>query len=92
MISIEQPFTVNRDKFISSGFGDEIMLMNLETGNYIGLNIVSSDIFRLAEEKTSAEEIINSLLKTYDVEEEVCRVQVLACIENMMEKELLIKI
>jgi hypothetical protein len=92
MINIDECFTVNRDKFISSALGDEIMLMNLETGNYIGLNIVSADIYKLAEEKTSAQQIINSLLKIYDVEEEVCIAQVLTCIENMMEKNLLVKI
>ena len=89
---MEQCFTINRNKFISSALGDEIMLMNLETGNYVGLNIVSADIYRLAEKKTSAKQIINSLLNIYDVEEEVCKAQVLTCIENMMEKELLVKI
>ena len=92
MISLEEPFIINREKFISSGFGDEIMLMNLETGDYVGLNEVSADIFKLAEEKTTAKPIINFLLKKYNVEEEVCTQQVLTCIEDMMEKELLVKI
>ena len=92
MIKVDDLFTVNSDKFISSAFGDEMMLMNLETGDYIGLNEVSADIFRLAEKKASVEQIINHLLQHYNVEEDVCRVQVLSCIENMLEKELLIKI
>lgn len=92
MIGNDECFTINRDKFISSAFGDEIMLMNLETGDYIGLNTVSADIYKLAEEKTSARQIINSLLKQYNVEEEECRAQVITCIESMMEKELLVKL
>jgi hypothetical protein len=92
MIGNDECFTVNRDKFISSAFGDEIMLMNLETGDYIGLNTVSADIYRMAEEKTSANQIINSLLKQYNVEEGECRSQVVTCIETMMQKELLVKL
>ncbi len=92
MITLEEQFIINRDKFISSSFGDEMMLMNLESGDYVGLNKVSADIYKLAEEKTSADKIINTLLKEYDVEEDLCRSQVLTCIETMMEKEVLVKI
>jgi hypothetical protein len=92
MINNNDLITVNKEKFISSSFGDEIMLMNLESGDYIALNAVSADIYKLAEEKTTAEEIIKSLLNSYNVEEEECRSQALICIESMMEKQMLIKL
>ena len=92
MIGLEENVIVNRDKFISSGFGDEMMLMNLETGNYVGLNSVSADIWRQAENKTSPKEIIDHLLKLYNVDEEVCKGQVLTCMTEMLEKELLLKL
>ena len=77
MVTINDSFIINRTKFISSGFGDEIMLMNLETGDYVGLNIVSADIWRQAEKQITAQQIINYLLEQYDVEQEVCRTEVL---------------
>jgi hypothetical protein len=91
MINLNETFTVNQDKFISSAFGDEIMLMNLETGDYLALNSVSADIFTQATQKTTANNIINYLINKYDVEEETCKTQVLACLENMFEKEVIIK-
>ena len=92
MIQPEDRFTANKKKFLSSVFSDEMMLMNLETGNYLGLNPVSSDIYKLAEENATAEEIIKNLLEKYDVEEAMCRAQVMTCITDMVDKEMLIKI
>lgn len=92
MINPEATFRINREKFISSAFADEMMLMNLETGNYLGLNAVSTDIFQLAEEETSATQVIAFLRNKYEVDEETCRDQVMTCIETMMEKNMLIKI
>lgn len=92
MQQIPDRFGVNKDKFLSSVFSDEMMLMNLETGNYIGLNAVSTDIYKLAEQKITAEEIIKTLLEKYDVEETMCREQVMVCIEKMIEKDVLFKV
>ena len=41
----------NQKKFIASEFGDEMILMNLDTGDYINLNIVSADIWKQAIDK-----------------------------------------
>ncbi len=91
MITLADSFIVNNNKFISSGFGDEMMLMNLETGDYIGLNPVSADIWRQAEKQTTAQQIIDYLLQQYDVEETVCKTEVIAVMQQMLEKGLLIK-
>lgn len=91
MISIDETFIINNEKFISSGFGDEMMLMNLETGDYIGLNSVSADIWRQAEKQTTVQQIIDHLLEQYDVEEAVCKTEVIAVMQQMLEKGLLIK-
>jgi hypothetical protein len=91
MITPADTFMVNNDKFISSGFGDEMMLMNLETGDYVGLNTVSADIWRQAEKQTTAQQIIDYLLQQYDVEETVCKIEVITVMQQMLEKGLLIK-
>ena len=90
MITPADTFMVNNKKFISSGFGDEMMLMNLETGDYIGLNSVSADIWRQAEKKITAQQIIDYLLQQYDVGEEICKREVLTAMQQMLEKGLLI--
>ena len=69
-----------------------MMLMNLETGDYVGLNVVSADIFSQSEEKTTAQQIISFLLQKYNIDEEVCKAEVITCIEKMMEKDLLVKL
>ena len=92
MINPDALFRINREKFISSAFVDEMMLMNLETGNYIGLNAVSTDIFQLAEEETTVTRVIAFLRNKYEVDEETCRAEVISCINTMIEKGLLVKV
>ena len=91
MLTLADSFIVNTNKFISSGFGDEMMLMNLETGDYIGLNTVSADIWKQTEKQITAQQIIDYLLQQYDVEEEVCKREVITAMQQMLEKGLLIK-
>jgi len=90
MITTADTIMINNDKFISSGFGDEMMLMNLETGDYIGLNSVCADIWGQAEKKITAQQIIDYLLQQYDVGEEICKREVLTAMQQMLEKGLLI--
>ncbi len=91
MVQPDDHFTVNNKKFLCSAFSDEMMLMNLETGNYLGLNPVSTDIYKLAEQNATIEEILKNLLQKYDVDEETCRAQVITCINDMLDKGMLIK-
>ena len=89
MIDLNKHFVPNSDKFISSDLGNEVMLMNLDTGDYIALNSVSAEIYKLAAKKMTLSQIINILLEKYHVQEPDCTRQVLQCVQSMMEKELL---
>lgn len=86
-------YTANTNKFIASEFGDEMILMNLESGDYVNLNQVSADIWRKAESsKITMEDLINFLLEEYDVSQEICTKETSECIQQMTEKDLLLKV
>jgi hypothetical protein len=53
---------------ISSHVGDEVVILNLTTGVYHGLNEVGSRIWSLIEEPKSLQSIQEILLAEYEVE------------------------
>ncbi|MGB0525420.1 MAG: lasso peptide biosynthesis PqqD family chaperone [Flammeovirgaceae bacterium] len=81
----------NEAKFLSSDLGDEVVMMNLENGNYIGLNEVGGDIWKFMESPIKISELINKLIETYDVNPQECEADVMSYLEKMLEKGLVIK-
>lgn len=84
-------YIANTKQYITSDLGEEMILMNLETGNYIALNATSADIWRESANEVSVDTIIDRLMEQYEVDKEVCKNETIACIKEMTEKGLLLK-
>jgi hypothetical protein len=67
----------------------EMVLLDVESGTYFGLNGVGADIWRFIGEERSVEEIERHLMSSYDVEPEVCRTAVRNLLETCAAKGLI---
>ena len=86
MITLQTTIKRNNEDFLCSKLGAELVMMNLKTGDYLGLNEVSSDIWDLLKQPVTAQEIINGLLQQYEVSKEACEQQTLDCLNKMAEQ------
>lgn len=86
MITLQTTIKRNNEDFLCSKLGAELVMMNLKTGDYLGLNEVSSDIWDLLKQPGTAEDIINGLLQQYEVSQEECEKQTLECLNKMVEQ------
>lgn len=86
MLTIHTTIKRNNEDFLSSKLGNELVMMNTKTGDYLGLNQVSNDIWELIQQPCTAEDIINGLLQQYEVSKEDCEKQTLECLNKMMEQ------
>ncbi len=86
MISLDSLISRNDEHFLASELGSEMVMMNLESGDYLGLNEVSADIWKALDAPATANGIVNSLSAIYDVSREVCERDVLAFLEKMQEQ------
>lgn len=68
--------------------GEKVM-MNLETGQYFVLNDVASRIWELIEEPIVVTEVINSLLKEYDIDNKSCATEVIEFLSRLSYAELI---
>ena len=77
-------------EIIANAIDDEIVMMSIEEGSYFGLNSIGSIIWQELEEAKSIESIISILLERFDVEEQTCREETIAFIENMIKNKTLV--
>ena len=80
----------NDKKFITSPIGDEIVMMSMESGNYIGINEVGAVIWNKLEQPTAIKEVVNYLLSIYDITEEECSEKTMKHIFDMAGQEMIL--
>jgi len=82
--------TIKRNiEVFASEIDDEVVMMNIQSGKYFGMDAVGSRIWQLIEEKIRVKDIIAELLEEYDVTEEQCRSDVLEFLNELYEQNLI---
>jgi len=81
----------NNDQFLFTEVDGESVVMNIENGKYFGMNSVATDVWFLLEKNMTYNEIIKSLLSSYEVDEKTCRDDTRPIIARMILSTLLVK-
>lgn len=67
----------------------DVAMMNIEKGKYYGLNSVASRVWELLQESRIFSELIELLLKEYDVEKTTCEQDVSELLASLNEAGLI---
>ena len=79
----------NETRFLTNPVGEEIIVLNMETGDYLGLNLVGSSIWEQLETPQRISDIIEKLVAEFDVEYENCKRDTMDYLDKIMELGLL---
>lgn len=82
---------VRKKELLSSRMDNEIVMMHPESGKYFALNPVASRIWELLEEPNSINDLVEKLLREFDVTQEVCKTEVTVFVGEIIEKKLIDK-
>jgi len=63
-------------EWVSSASPEETVMLNIETGQYLGFNVVGGRIWELIEEPITETELCERLMDEFDVSAEQCRAEV----------------
>jgi len=74
---------------IQSRIGYEIVMLDVESGFYFGLNSVASVIWDNMKEKIDLRSLVDALMKEFDVDESTCESDTLELIGQMLEKKII---
>lgn len=78
------------DEQVASELDGEIVMMSLEQGQYFGLDSIGSRIWALIEAPTQVSNIIDTLLNEYNVSRDACEKDVLALLNKLSEKNIIV--
>jgi len=76
------------DTVFAQEIDGEMVLLDMHSENYFGLDGVGTDIWKAIEEKRVLKEVLDTLLEQYDVEEEVLKNDLFAFVKKLQESGL----
>ena len=76
------------DTVFAQEVDDEMVLLDMESENYFGLDEVGTAIWQAMQEKEVLQEVYETLLEQYEVEEEVLQKDLSDFIEKLLESGL----
>ena len=79
-----------RDGVMFNRVGEEIVLLDLDSGTYYGLDAVGGRLWDLITGSATIGEAIDAMLDEYEVEREVLERDVLKLVDELAEKGLLV--
>ena len=85
----EESYVKRNNEVFASEIDDEVVMMNIDTGKYYGMDAIGSRIWELIADEIQVKELIGKLMEEYDVEEEQCRKDVLEFLNQLNANKLL---
>lgn len=80
-------YTLNIDKVLFTPLEEEGVLYAIEENKYISLNITYTSIIQYISEGLGYNEIVAKLIEEYEVELELCEVQLKSVLADLIAKE-----
>lgn len=92
MSSITPDTIISRRKegLLISELGNEMVMMDIESGNYIGLNETGKVIWEMIEQPLTVDELVRQLVGRYDTSYDECSRDTIEYLNKMREQKILV--
>ena len=82
-------YYIQNKEVIQSRIGDEIVMLDVESGFYFGLNSVASVIWDMMKEKVDFDTMVDALMNEFDIDRSTCESDTLELLGQMAEKKII---
>jgi len=83
---------VNRSKVVSELFDDEVVIIDMVSGNYFSLDTVGAEIWTLIQNDATAEGIVRKLTQIYEGDPSIIDTSVRQFLERIQAEQLVIAV
>ena len=83
---------IQNKTIVQSKIGEEVVMLDRESGFYFGLNSVASVIWSLLADEIGFEKLIDQLMAQFNVERSVCEADTQELLDQMLEKNIIRKV
>ncbi len=85
-------YKINSPSVVYESFDDEVVIINLDSGNYFSINQVGMEIWKGLINGNKADSIIKSVLEIYDTGENTGKNAVHQFIKDLTENEIIVAV
>ncbi|MDH3445204.1 MAG: PqqD family peptide modification chaperone [Deltaproteobacteria bacterium] len=68
----------------------EAVILNTDSGVYYGLNPVGARVWQLIQEPRTVQDLLRTLLETYDVSADRCELELISLLQELATKDLIV--
>ncbi len=79
----------NEGNFLISQLGQELVLMDTKTGDYLGINAVGTHIWNLLAGSKSVQELVTDLISHFEVTEAQCKTEVEQFLSDLEKRKMI---
>ena len=83
---------IQNKSIVQSQIGEEVVMLDMESGFYFGLNSVASVIWGLLADEIGFEKLIDQLMAQFNVERSVCEADTQELLDQMLDKNIIRKV
>lgn len=76
---------------VSANLGDELAVLDMRNGSYLGFNATAAYVWRLLEQPQSLESLCQEMTAQYEVEEQHCRSSVGSLLQRLETAGLIVR-
>lgn len=76
------------DNWVGSEVEDSFVMVNIETGKYVALNLTANAVWQLLEQPRTQDELETALQASFAVNPDQCRTALVPLLEQMRDMEL----
>lgn len=76
------------ENWVGSEVDDSFVMVNIESGKYVALNLTANTVWQMLEQPRSQSEMEAEMMDRFDVEEADCRASLESLLGKMRELEL----
>ena len=71
--------------YATANLGEEIALLDMNSGSYLGFNATASEVWRFLEAPRTLDALCSHLSGTFDVDDEQCRATVVILLRKLSD-------
>ena len=83
---------IQNKAIVQSQIGEEVVMLDMESGFYFGLNSVASVIWGLLVEGIGFETLIDQLMAQFEIERSICEADTQELLDQMLDKNIIRKV
>jgi hypothetical protein len=80
---------IQNAEIIQSKIGEEVVMLDMDSGFYFGLNSVASIIWDMMENGISFEDLCDQLTEQFEVERTLCEADTQELLDQLLEKKII---